>query len=188
MNRAHAYKASVDQNTAKGVDPDDGISMGLFSIVLMAADILLFNAHKATDGRDQIQHLEMARDIAQRFNHIYGDDYFVLPEVVIAESRDPAGPGWAQDVKSCRSTPSRCSRRGGRATAVMRIVTDSAPASSQGCRSHLYVLYRAFAPAGKSAAFRQALEEGMGWKTTLGARARRTAGGRGGACANDTWN
>jgi len=71
MNRAHAYKASVDQNTAKGVDPDDGVTMGLFSYpILMAADIVMFNANKVPVGRDQIQHLEMARDIAQRFNHL----------------------------------------------------------------------------------------------------------------------
>ena len=73
MNRAHAYKASVDQNTAKGVDEDDGVNMGLFSYpILMAADILMFNAHDVPVGRDQTQHLEMARDIAQRFNHLYG--------------------------------------------------------------------------------------------------------------------
>src|SRR3546814_18986071 len=66
MNRAHAYKAAVDQNVAKREEPDDGITMGLFSYpVLMAADILMFNAHKVPVGRDQIQHLEMTRDIAQ---------------------------------------------------------------------------------------------------------------------------
>ncbi|KAG1316750.1 hypothetical protein G6F63_015941 [Rhizopus arrhizus] len=60
--------------------------MGLFSYpVLMAADILMFNANKVPVGRDQIQHLEMARDIAQRFNHLYGRDYFALPEVTIEE-------------------------------------------------------------------------------------------------------
>jgi tryptophanyl-tRNA synthetase len=70
LNRAHAYKASVDKNTAAGIDPDADISAGLFMYpVLMAADILLFNAHKVPVGRDQIQHIEMARDIGQRFNH-----------------------------------------------------------------------------------------------------------------------
>src|SRR5690625_3128505 len=86
MNRAHAYKAAVDQNLENHVDPDDGITMGLFSYpVLMAADILMFNANQVPVGRDQIQHLEMARDIAQRFNHMYGGgtDVFVLPDVLI---------------------------------------------------------------------------------------------------------
>ncbi|MBB1219790.1 tryptophan--tRNA ligase, partial [Klebsiella pneumoniae] len=73
-------------NVAKGVDPDDGVTMGLFSYpVLMAADIVMFNANKVPVGREQIQHLEMARDIAQRFNHLYGREYFTLPEVAIEE-------------------------------------------------------------------------------------------------------
>ena len=75
MNRAHAYKASVDANLAEGEDADKAITMGLFSYpVLMAADILMFNANVVPVGRDQIQHVEMARDIAQRFNHIYCND------------------------------------------------------------------------------------------------------------------
>ena len=86
MNRAHAYKASVDQNVARDVEPDDGVTMGLFSYpVLMAADILMFNAHKVPVGRDQIQHVEMACDIGQRFNHLFGQgkEFFALPEAVI---------------------------------------------------------------------------------------------------------
>ena len=83
MNRAHAYKAVVQENEAAGEDPDFGITMGLFSYpVLMAADILLFNATHIPVGRDQIQHIEMARDIAQRFNHHYGE-HFVLPDAVV---------------------------------------------------------------------------------------------------------
>lgn len=80
MNRAHAYKAAVAANLEAGEDPDYGINMGLYSYpILMAADILMFNAHQVPVGRDQIQHVEMARDIAARFNHHYGE-HFVLPE------------------------------------------------------------------------------------------------------------
>lgn len=83
MNRAHAYKDSVQKNQEAGEDNDFGITMGLFSYpVLMAADILMFNGTKVPVGRDQIQHIEMARDIAQRFNHIYGQ-HFALPEAVV---------------------------------------------------------------------------------------------------------
>ncbi len=87
MNRAHAYKAAVADNEEKGAaDPDKGISMGLFSYpVLMAADILMFNATKVPVGKDQVQHLEMARDVAARFNHHFGD-HFVLPDAVVDES------------------------------------------------------------------------------------------------------
>ncbi|MFV8816369.1 tryptophan--tRNA ligase [Haliea sp. E17] len=85
MNRAHAYKAAVQANEEAGEDPDFAVTMGLFSYpVLMAADILMFNAHKVPVGRDQIQHIEMARDIAARFNHLYGET-FVLPEAVIED-------------------------------------------------------------------------------------------------------
>lgn len=83
MNRAHAYKAAVAANMEAGEDPDFGVTMGLYSYpVLMAADILMFNANEVPVGKDQIQHVEMARDIAARFNHHYGD-HFVLPEAKV---------------------------------------------------------------------------------------------------------
>jgi tryptophanyl-tRNA synthetase len=86
MNRAHAYKASVDANLAAGDDADFGITMGLYSYpILMAADILMFNANKVPVGKDQIQHIEMARDIAARFNHHYGE-HFVLPEASVDDN------------------------------------------------------------------------------------------------------
>ena len=86
MNRAHAYKAAVHANEQANEDPDFGITMGLFSYpVLMAADILVFNAHAVPVGRDQIQHVEMARDIAQRFNHNFAD-IFTLPTAVVDDN------------------------------------------------------------------------------------------------------
>ena len=86
MNRAHAYKAAVQANEDAGEDPDLGITMGLFSYpILMAADILMFNASHIPVGRDQIQHVEMARDIAGRFNHHFGE-LFTLPEAVVDDS------------------------------------------------------------------------------------------------------
>ena len=85
MNRAHAYKAAVQANEEAGEDADFAVTMGLFSYpVLMSADILMFNAAKIPVGRDQIQHVEMARDIAQRFNHNF-TDVFSLPEAVVDE-------------------------------------------------------------------------------------------------------
>ena len=86
MNRAHAYKAMVQQNEEAGEDPDFAVTMGLFSYpVLMAADILIFNAHDVPVGRDQIQHVEMARDIAQRFNHNFRP-VFTLPQAVVDDN------------------------------------------------------------------------------------------------------
>jgi tryptophanyl-tRNA synthetase len=74
LNRAHAYKAQVDKNLGSGHDADAEVTAGLFMYpVLMAADILMFKAHRVPVGRDQIQHIEMARDIAASFNHLYGE-------------------------------------------------------------------------------------------------------------------
>ena len=85
MNRAHAYKSAVASNLEEQQDADFGITMGLYGYpVLMAADILMFGAHKVPVGKDQIQHVEMARDIAQRFNHHFGE-VFTLPEAVVED-------------------------------------------------------------------------------------------------------
>lgn len=170
MNRAHAYKASVDQNAAKGVEPDDGVTMGLFSYpVLMAADILLFNANQVPVGRDQVQHLEMARDIAQRFNHLYGREFFVLPEVVIAEevATLPGLDGRKMSKSYNNTIPLFEGGAAGLRNATQRIVTDSRlPGEPKDAEaSHLYMLYRAFSTQQESMAFRRQLEEGMGWAT-----------------------
>jgi len=168
LNRAHAYKAAVDKNVEAGEDADAGVTAGLYMYpVLMAADILAFNAQQVPVGRDQIQHIEMARDIAQRFNHIYGRDFFVLPEVVIEEqvatlpgldgrkmskSYDNTIPLFAGGAKQLRET-------------ILRIVTDSrTPGEPKDPdSSSLFTLFRAFASEAESAAFRRALEEGIGW-------------------------
>lgn len=168
MNRAHAYKAAVDQNTEKGVEPDDGVTMGLFSYpVLMAADILMFNAHKVPVGRDQVQHLEMTRDIAQRFNHLYGEAFFTLPEVQLDEDVAllPGLDGRKMSKSYDNTIP--LFEGGAKATraAVMRIVTDSRqPGEPKDAEnSHLYMLYRAFAAPEQARAFKLALEQGLGW-------------------------
>ena len=168
LNRAHAYKAAVDKNTETGEDPDAGITAGLYMYpVLMAADILAFNARQVPVGRDQIQHIEMARDIAQRFNHIYKREFFVLPEALIEEqvatlpgldgrkmskSYDNTIPLFAGGAKQLRD-------------AIIRIVTDSrTPGEPKDPESSsLFTIFRAFASEAESAAFRRALEEGIGW-------------------------
>jgi tryptophanyl-tRNA synthetase len=106
MNRAHAYKAAVQENEGgANSDPDKGITMGLFSYpILMSADILMFNAEKIPVGRDQIQHVEMARDIAQRFNHHFGE-VFTLPEFEVGDDAAVlAGLDGRKMSKSYRNT------------------------------------------------------------------------------------
>jgi tryptophanyl-tRNA synthetase len=169
LNRAHAYKASVDKNVEAGEDPDAGISMGLFSYpVLMAADILMFNAHQVPVGRDQIQHVEMARDIGQRFNHLFGNgkEFFVMPEALIEESvATLPGLDGRKMSKSYDNTIPLFSSAKEMKDAISRIVTDSRlPGEAKDPdNSHLFTLYQAFASKEQISEFRADLLQGLGW-------------------------
>ena len=166
LNRAHAYKAAVDRNRAEGEDDDAGINAGLFMYpVLMAADILLFNAHKVPVGRDQVQHIEMARDFGQRFNHLYGE-HFTLPEAVIEEQvATLPGLDGRKMSKSYDNTIPLFAPRGELKKLIAGILTDSRapgePKDTEG--SALFQLYQAFASADETAAFAQAYADGIGW-------------------------
>ncbi len=169
LNRAHAYKASVDKNVENGEDPDAGITMGLYSYpVLMAADILMFNAHKVPVGRDQIQHVEMARDIGQRFNHLFGNgkEFFTMPEALIEESvATLPGLDGRKMSKSYDNTIPLFTSAKDMKGAISRIVTDSrAPGEAKDPdNSHLFTLYQAFASKAQEAEFRAELLQGLGW-------------------------
>ncbi|WP_095130449.1 tryptophan--tRNA ligase [Pseudomonas sp. Irchel s3h14] len=169
LNRAHAYKASVDKNVETGEDPDAGITMGLYSYpVLMAADILMFNAHKVPVGRDQIQHVEMARDIGQRFNHLFGQgkEFFTMPEALIEESvATLPGLDGRKMSKSYDNTIPLFSSAKEMKDAISRIVTDSrAPGEAKDPdNSHLFTLFQAFATPAQSDEFRSELLQGLGW-------------------------
>ncbi|WLG45894.1 tryptophan--tRNA ligase [Pseudomonas sp. FP1740] len=169
LNRAHAYKASVDKNVENGEDPDAGITMGLYSYpVLMAADILMFNAHKVPVGRDQIQHVEMARDIGQRFNHLFGQgkEFFTMPEALIEESvATLPGLDGRKMSKSYDNTIPLFSSAKEMKDAISRIVTDSrAPGEAKDPdNSHLFTLFQAFATPAQADEFRNELLQGLGW-------------------------
>jgi tryptophanyl-tRNA synthetase len=167
MNRSHAYKAAVQANEEAGdADPDKGVTMGLFSYpILMAADILMFKAHRVPVGRDQKQHVEMARDIAQRFNFLYGEQ-FVLPEADIgANTAVLTGLDGRKMSKSYGNTiplfvPSAQLRK-----LIMRIKTNSlepgVPKETGG--STLFEIYQAFATPEETDVMRQRYAEGIGW-------------------------
>jgi tryptophanyl-tRNA synthetase len=166
LNRAHAYKASVDKNTAAGADPDADVTAGLFMYpVLMAADILMFKAHQIPVGRDQVQHIEMARDIAQSFNHLYGD-HLVLPQAAVDNSvamlpgLDGRKMSKSYDNIIALFAPPEQIRR-----QIAGIVTDSrAPGEPKDVEgSALFQIYQAFATEQETAALRQAYSEGIGW-------------------------
>ncbi|GAB1423905.1 tryptophan--tRNA ligase [Thauera terpenica] len=166
LNRAHAYKAAVDRNLAEGVDADAGVNMGLYMYpVLMAADILLFKAHSVPVGRDQIQHIEMARDIAGSFNHIYGE-HFVLPEAAIdASVATLPGLDGRKMSKSYDNTIPLFAPPAELKKLIFSIVTDSkAPGEPKDAdTSALFELYRAFASAEETRAMRAAFESGIAW-------------------------
>ncbi|MDR2601342.1 MAG: tryptophan--tRNA ligase [Spirochaetaceae bacterium] len=169
MNRAHAYKAAVEANTAKGNDPDSGINMGLFTYpVLMAADILLFNADYVPVGRDQTQHVEMARDIADVINHTYNKELLTLPQAWV---HDSAGviPGLDGRKMSksygnviALSLPEKELRK-----TIMRVVTNSQgvdePKDTENCR--VFALYKLFSASkeDEEALAKRYRSGGMGW-------------------------
>ena len=170
LNRAHAYKASVDKNNAVGNDPDTDVTAGLFMYpVLMAADILMFNAHKVPVGRDQIQHIEMARDIAQSFNYRYKNgntDHFTLPEAEIEASvATLPGLDGRKMSKSYDNTIPLFAPKAELKKLIAGIVTDSRlpgePKDIDG--SALYQIYQAFASVDETRAMQEAYKKGISW-------------------------
>jgi tryptophanyl-tRNA synthetase len=167
MNRAHAYKAAIAENEAAGSkDPDKGITMGLFCYpILMAADILMFKANKVPVGKDQKQHVEMARDIAQRFNHHFGET-FVLPGAVINEATAvlPGLDGRKMSKSYGNSIPLFASEADLRKL-IMKIKTNSLEPGQpkDPSDSLLYDIYRAFASEAETTAVRARYAEGIGW-------------------------
>lgn len=167
INRSHAYKAAVDQNKANNLDDDKAITMGLFSYpVLMAADILIFNATHVPVGSDQIQHLEMTRDIAGRFNHIYKTDLFNLPEAITNDDAKtiPGLDGRKMSKSYNNVIPFLCSEKELQ-KGVMRIVTNSlepgVKKDTNDC--NLFTIYSSFASNDQIDALKKLYADGVGW-------------------------
>ncbi|MCF8093040.1 MAG: tryptophan--tRNA ligase [Desulfotignum sp.] len=167
MNRAHAYKARVTENeTAGNKDPDQAITMGLFSYpILMAADILMFNAKKVPVGKDQVQHLEMTRDIAARFNHVY-ENLFVLPEVVVDDNTAVlSGLDGRKMSKSYNNFIPLFDTKKKLHKMIMKIQTNSLgpddPKDPDTCT--LFSIYRAFATNAETCAMADRYREGIAW-------------------------
>jgi len=168
MNRAHAYKASVDENQRQlNSDLDQGISMGLYSYpILMAADILMFNAHHIPVGKDQIQHIEMCRDIAMRFNHSYGE-HFVLPEAMVDEGEPKvlSGLDGRKMSKSYGNIIPLFAPADELKKLIFQITTNSLQPGEvkdpDSCT--LFEIYSAFASPEETLMVRQAYANGIGW-------------------------
>lgn len=166
MNRAHAYKAAVQANEAAGEDADFGVTMGLFSYpVLMAADILMFNASRIPVGRDQIQHVEMARDIAQRFNHNFAE-IFTLPEAVVEDDVAVlSGLDGRKMSKSYNNTIPLFQSEKQLRKSINRIKTNllepGEPKDPDD--STVFQIWAAFASEDETARMRKAFGEGIAW-------------------------
>ena len=166
LNRAHAYKAVVQANEENGAaDPDKGITMGLFNYpVLMSADILMFKATKVPVGKDQVQHLEMARDIAQRFNHHYGE-LLVIPEVVVSEQAVLSGLDGRKMSKSYGNTIPLFDTEKKLRKSIMKIKTNSQePGEPKDTEDNtVFEIYKAFCTPDQLADFAKAYADGIGW-------------------------
>jgi tryptophanyl-tRNA synthetase len=167
MNRAHAYKGAVDVNVNAEQDADLGITMGLFCYpVLMSADILAFNANKVPVGRDQIQHIEMARDIAGRLNHLYGQQ-LVLPEAVVDDSETALlkGLDGRKMSKSYNNTIPLFESEKKLKKAINKIKTNLLePGEAKDPNdSTVFDIYRAFATAEQTAEMHQKFLDGIAW-------------------------
>jgi tryptophanyl-tRNA synthetase len=166
LNRAHAYKAVVDKNAAAGLDADADVNAGLFMYpVLMGADILMFNAHKVPVGRDQVQHLEMARDMAYAFNHRYGEHFVAPQEVIDDQVATLPGLDGRKMSKSYDNTIPLFADRERLKKLIFGILTDSkAPGQAKATGdSALFQIYRAFASPEETNEFAREFEQGIAW-------------------------
>lgn len=167
MNRAHAYKAAIDANLSAGRDPDAGVNMGLYTYpILMAADILLYGSHVVPVGKDQVQHVEIAADIAEAFNHTYGETFvipeaLIRPEVAVVPGTDGRKMSKSYDNNIPIFAPADKIRQ-----RVMSIVTDSRPKAEpkDPDTDILFNLYRMFATSQEVDDMRKAyLRGGFGY-------------------------
>jgi tryptophanyl-tRNA synthetase len=167
MNRAHSYKDRLQKNEADGREPDHGVNMGLYGYpVLMSADILLYDTNEVPVGKDQVQHLEIARNIAVRANEIYGEGTLAEPQTVLqkngayipgldgrkmSKSYDNTIPLWVTEKKLKKL--------------INKITTDSsAPEDPKDPDDSLIMeIYRLFADADEVTALEKRYREGIGW-------------------------
>ncbi len=166
MNRAHAYKAKVDANKLENLDADAGVNMGLYTYpILMAADILLPQASFVPVGKDQIQHVEIARDIATYFNNTYGETFTLPNHVVQKETAVIPGLDGRKMSKSYGNTITIFAEPAKLKKLIFKVVTDSSlPTDSKKTEdSTLFLLYKEFATLEEVKEMEKRYLEGIGW-------------------------
>ncbi len=166
MNRAHAYKAKTQENQEHGKeDLDFGVSMGLFNYpILMSADILMFNADEVPVGEDQVQHIEIARDIAQKFNREYGE-ILKLPKFVVQNMKLVPGLDGRKMSKSYDNHIPLFADSAKMRKMIMKIKTDSMPpeAPKDPATSIIFDIYKEFATPEEIEALKGRYASGIGW-------------------------
>ena len=166
LNRAHAYKAAVDSNKDNNNDDDYGISHGLFSYpVLMSADILMFNPKYVPVGKDQKQHLEITRDIADKFNKTY-KNFFQLPEPIIDESLELLiGTDGRKMSKSYNNSIDLFASEKVLQKSINKIKTDSKePGEKKGINdSIIFQYFNHFCNKNEIKSVERDFEDGIGW-------------------------
>lgn len=167
MNKAHAYKAKVDKNREDGKDADEDINMGLYGYpVLMAADIVAFDIDFVPVGKDQVQHVEIARDIAQRINHHYKKDVLRLPEAKLeANAAIVPGLDGKKMSKSYDNTIPLFATGKELKKIINRIVTDTSPPEvpKDPDTSTIFQIFKAVASADECTALANRYRAGIGW-------------------------
>lgn len=168
LNRAHAYKAMLDDNQLHNKkDLDQGVTMGLFNYpMLMAADIIAFNADLVPVGKDQIQHIEIARDIVNRFNHIYHTQLLKTPKALVDDKTETIpGLDGQKMSKSYNNTIPLFSTAKQLRKLIMKIVTNSQlptePKSTENCT--IFSLYQQFANQAEASELAKRYQQGIGW-------------------------
>ena len=167
MNRAHSYKSKRDQNEQTGKDGDHGVNMGLYNYpVLMSADVLLFSPDCVPVGPDQVQHLEMIRDIVKKFHHIYKKELFAAPKAFFNKQAFLPGLDGRKMSKSYGNEIPLFADSNRQLQLIMKIKTDSAPptAPKDPDKCLIFSLYRHFADEAELKSLKRRYSQGIGYK------------------------
>ncbi|CAM2798167.1 tryptophan--tRNA ligase [Paenibacillus sediminis] len=166
MNRAHAYKAIRELNEQIGADLDTGVNMGLFTYpILMSADILLFQSDIVPVGKDQIQHVEIARDIAEHFNRTFGET-FKLPNYRVDENTAVIpGMDGRKMSKSYNNTIPLFESSESLLRLIKKMKTDSVPPNEpkDPAQSNIFTLYKEFATEEQVNQMKDRFQSGISW-------------------------
>ncbi|WP_283152860.1 tryptophan--tRNA ligase [Guptibacillus hwajinpoensis] len=166
MNRAHAYKAIVEKNREGNREEDEGVNMGVFTYpILMASDILMFQTDFVPVGKDQIQHVEIARDIAAAFNFQFGET-FTLPDYIVDKNTSVLpGLDGRKMSKSYHNTIPLFEEPDQLKKLINRITTDSSDPTEpkDPDTSTVFALYKEFASDAETIEMRKKFKEGIGW-------------------------